>query len=57
MKRIVIDLDETISTKNENESYANAQPKNKVIAKLRYYKNQRLVHENLILYFLQNYHF
>jgi len=40
MKRIVIDLDETISTKNENESYANAQPKNKVIEKLRYYKNQ-----------------
>lgn len=40
MKRIVIDLDETLSTKKENENYANAQPKNAVIAKLRYYKNQ-----------------
>jgi capsule biosynthesis phosphatase len=40
MKRIVIDLDETLSTKKENENYANAQPKNDVIAKLRYYKNQ-----------------
>ena len=40
MKRIVIDLDETLSTKNENENYANAQPKIDVIAKLRYYKEQ-----------------
>lgn len=40
MKRIVIDLDETLSTKNKNENYANAQPKNEIIEKLRYYKNQ-----------------
>jgi capsule biosynthesis phosphatase len=40
MKRIIIDLDETLSTKKENENYANAQPKNDVIAKLRYYKKQ-----------------
>ena len=40
MKRIVIDLDETISTKNEDESYASARPKNDVISKLRYYKSQ-----------------
>ena len=40
MKRIVIDLDETISTKSDAESYSNARPKNDVIAKLQYYKEQ-----------------
>lgn len=40
MKRIVIDLDETISAKNEHENYANARPKYDVIAKLKFYKDQ-----------------
>lgn len=40
MKRIVIDLDETISTKNEHENYADAQPKNDVIEKLIIYKKR-----------------
>lgn len=38
MKRIVIDLDETISTKKKDEEYANAKPKLDVIQKLHYFR-------------------
>lgn len=39
MKRIVIDLDETISIRPTNGNYENAVPKLDVIEKLRLYKN------------------
>ena len=38
MKRVVIDLDETISTKAETDDYSSAQPKTDVIEKLRYFR-------------------
>lgn len=38
MKKIVVDLDETISTKRKTEGYENARPRIDVIERLRYFK-------------------
>lgn len=38
VKKIVIDLDETLSTKTKAEDYEHAQPKIDVIEKLRYFR-------------------
>jgi capsule biosynthesis phosphatase len=40
MKKIVIDLDETISLKNENTDYELAEPNRVLINKMQYFKEQ-----------------
>lgn len=37
-KKIIIDLDETISSKIEGKGYESAQPRNDVIARMRHYR-------------------
>lgn len=40
MKRLIIDLDDTLTLSNPNLSYANKEPNLLVIAKIKYYKSQ-----------------